>query len=194
MVDRNGRLYNGDELLYVMVQACRAAGQAVPGAVGTLMTNLAVELALKAQGVEFVRAKVGDRYVLEELKKHGWLLGGEGSGHLLCLDKHSTGDGIISALQVLAALRRSGQTLEQVLDGVHLFPQKLINVRVEKGFDWKAHAALQAALKVSEAELNGKGRVLIRPSGTEPVVRVMVEAQDAALATKYAEQLAATLQ
>ncbi|MBT1538393.1 phosphoglucosamine mutase [Ralstonia solanacearum] len=193
VVDKNGRLYNGDELLYVMVQARRAAGQAVPGAVGTLMTNLAVELALKAQGVDFVRAKVGDRYVLEALKKHGWLLGGEGSGHLLCLDKHSTGDGIISALQVLAALRRSGQTLEQVLDGVQLFPQKLINVRVEKGFDWKAHAALQAALKVSEAELNGKGRVLIRPSGTEPVVRVMVEAQDAALATKHAEQLAATI-
>lgn len=194
VVDRNGRLYNGDELLYVMVQARRAAGQTVPGAVGTFMTNLAVELALKAQGVEFVRAKVGDRYVLEELKKNGWLLGGEGSGHLLCLDKHSTGDGIISALQVLAALRRSGQTLDEMLDGVRLFPQKLINVRVEKGFDWKSHAGLQAALKTSEAELNGKGRVLIRPSGTEPVVRVMVEAQDAELANQHAERLAATLQ
>lgn len=194
VVDRNGRLYNGDELLYVMVQARRAAGQTVPGAVGTLMTNLAVELALKAQGVEFVRAKVGDRYVLEELKKNGWLLGGEGSGHLLCLDKHSTGDGIISALQVLAALRRSGQTLDEMLDGVRLFPQKLINVRVEKGFDWKSHAGLQAALKTSEAELDGKGRVLIRPSGTEPVVRVMVEAQDAELANQHAERLAATLQ
>jgi phosphoglucosamine mutase len=194
VVDRNGRLYNGDELLYVMVQARRAAGLPVQGAVGTLMTNLAVELALKAQGIAFVRAKVGDRYVLEELKKNGWLLGGEGSGHLLCLDKHSTGDGIISALQVLAALRRSGQTLEQMLDGVRLFPQKLINVRVEKGFDWQSHTGLQAALKTSEAELNGKGRVLIRPSGTEPVVRVMVEAQDADLANQHAERLAATLQ
>lgn len=193
VVDADGRLYNGDELLYLIVRDRQAAGQAVPGAVGTLMTNMAVELALKREGVEFVRAKVGDRYVLEELNKRKWTLGGEGSGHLLCLDRHSTGDGIVSALQVLGALRRSGKTLAQLLDGVKLFPQTLINVRVQKGFDWQTHAGLQAARAAVEPELEGRGRVLIRASGTEPVVRVMVEAEQAEMAERAARKLADAL-
>ncbi len=193
VVDADGRLYNGDELLYLIVRDRQAAGLAVPGAVGTLMTNMAVELALKREGVEFVRAKVGDRYVLEELNKRKWTLGGEGSGHLLCLDRHSTGDGIVSALQVLGALRRSGKTLAQLLDGVKLFPQTLINVRVQKGFDWQTHAGLQAARAAVEPELEGRGRVLIRASGTEPVVRVMVEAEQAEMAERAARKLADAL-
>lgn len=190
MVDAQGRLYNGDELLYLMVMDRLAQGQRVPGAVGTLMTNMAVELALKARDVEFVRAKVGDRYVLEELEKHGWLLGGEGSGHLLCLDKHTTGDGLISALQVLQACARTGKTMAQLLEGVTLFPQTLINVRLQPGQDWKKNTLLAAETERLQKELDGSGRVLIRASGTEPVLRVMVEASDAAVASSAAERLA----
>jgi phosphoglucosamine mutase len=194
LVDRNGRLFNGDELLYLMVAERLDQGQKVQGAVGTLMTNMAVELALKQRGVEFVRAKVGDRYVLEELEKRGWLLGGEGSGHLLCLDKHTTGDGLISALQVLTAVTRSGKSLSQLLEGVRLFPQTLINVRLAPGQDWKKSTRLAQATEKLESELNGSGRVLIRPSGTEPVLRVMVEARDEQVARQGAEQLAEAVQ
>jgi phosphoglucosamine mutase len=194
LVDEAGRLYNGDELLYVMVADRLAQGQAVPGAVGTLMTNMAVELAIKARGVEFVRAKVGDRYVLEELSARGWLLGGEGSGHLLALDKHTTGDGIVSALQILQAISRSGKTLAQQLSEVTLFPQVLINVRLQPGQDWKGNSALAQAQREVSGELGNTGRVLIRPSGTEPLVRVMVEARDAAQAQTCAQRLANTLQ
>lgn len=190
MVDAEGRLYDGDQLLYLMVMDRIAQGQRVPGAVGTLMTNMAVELALKRKDVEFVRAKVGDRYVLEELEKRGWLLGGEGSGHLLALDKHTTGDGLISALQVLKALARSGKTLAQLLEGVTLFPQTLINVRLQPGQDWKNNHRLQSECERLQKELEGSGRVLIRASGTEPVLRVMVEASDAQVARKGAERLA----
>lgn len=190
MVDAQGRLYNGDELLYLMAMDRVAQGQRVPGAVGTLMTNMAVELALKAQDIEFVRAKVGDRYVLEELEKRGWILGGEGSGHLLCLDKHTTGDGLISALQVLKACARSGKTLSQLLEKVTLFPQTLINVRLAPGQDWKKNAKLSAECERLEKELAGAGRVLIRASGTEPVLRVMVEASEAQVAQRSAECLA----
>jgi phosphoglucosamine mutase len=190
MVDAQGRLFNGDELLYLMVCERLARGEPVPGAVGTLMTNLAVELALQARGVSFVRAKVGDRYVLEELERHQWLLGGEGSGHLLALDKHSTGDGLVSALQVLQACVRSGQNLAQLLADVQLFPQTLINVRVSPGQDWQTNAALTERLAQVRAELGESGRVLIRPSGTEPVVRVMVEARDAVQAERCAQTLA----
>lgn len=194
VVDASGRLYNGDELLYALVLDRLASGEQVPGVVGTLMTNMAVELALKQRGVEFVRAKVGDRYVLEELAARGWLLGGEGSGHLLCLDKHSTGDGIISALQVLTAIRRRpGSSLAELISDVRLFPQTLINVRSEKKVDWQTHAGLNAVRAEVERELDGKGRVLIRPSGTEPVVRVMVEAEAAELAQRCAERLATAM-
>jgi phosphoglucosamine mutase len=193
LVDAAGRLYNGDELLYLMVADRLAQGLAVPGAVGTLMTNMAVEVALRERGVGFVRAKVGDRYVLEELVARGWQLGGEGSGHLLALDKHTTGDGIVSALLVLQAASRTGKSLAELLGGVTLFPQTLINVRLAPGTDWKANQALSAAQADVTRELGDSGRVLIRPSGTEPLVRVMVEARDAAQAKRCAERMAATL-
>jgi phosphoglucosamine mutase len=158
--------------------------------VGTLMTNMAVELALQARDVELVRAKVGDRYVLEELTARGWQLGGEGSGHLLALDRHTTGDGIVSALQLLHAVQRSGRSLAQWLDGVALFPQTLINVRLPRLDGWQAHPGLAREREAVERELAASGRVLIRASGTEPVLRVMVEAQDPALARRCAERLA----
>ena len=157
------------------------------------MTNMAVELALKARAVELVRAKVGDRYVLEELEKRGWLLGGEGSGHLLALDKQTTGDGIVSALQVLQACVRSGSSLAELLADVTLFPQVLINVRLKPGQDWKSNARMEQETRAVEAELGDHGRVLIRASGTEPVVRVMVEARDAEQAQTCAQRIADTL-
>ena len=193
MVDRDGRLFNGDELLYLMVADRLERGDGVPGVVGTLMTNMAVEVALRARGVQFVRAKVGDRYVLEELIRNRWLLGGEGSGHLLALDKQTTGDGLVSALQVLQTCVRSGRTMAQLLEQVALFPQTLINVRLQPGQDWKGNPRLAQETRAVEAELGEGGRVLIRASGTEPLVRVMVEARDAAQAQACAERIAATL-
>ena len=157
------------------------------------MTNMAVELALQQKGVEFVRAKVGDRYVLEELEKRGWILGGEGSGHLLALDKHTTGDGLISALQVLQACVRSGKSIATLLSEVVLFPQTLINVRLEPGQDWRASTALATETQAVEAELGDHGRLLIRASGTEPLIRVMVEARDAQQARTCAERIANTI-
>ena len=190
LVDSAGRLFNGDEVLFLMVTERLARGEKVPGAVGTLMTNLAVELALKSKGVDFVRARVGDRYVLEELEKRGWLLGGEGSGHLLALDKHTTGDGLISALQVLQACVRSGKTLSELLTEVSLFPQVLINVRLKPGQDWMNNKLLKTETAAIEAELGETGRLLIRASGTEPLLRLMVEARDAVQAKSCAERLA----
>ncbi|MBU3740523.1 MAG: phosphoglucosamine mutase [Rhodoferax sp.] len=186
LVDGQGRLYNGDELLYLLADERLRRAESVPGVVGTLMTNMAVELALAARGVPMVRARVGDRYVLEDLVQRGWVLGGEGSGHLLVLDRHTTGDGIVSALQVMQALRRSGRALAELLEPVTLFPQSLINVRLRPGQDWEAQPGLAEARAAVEAELAGRGRLLIRPSGTEPLVRIMVEAQDAALAERSA--------
>jgi len=191
VVDAQGRLYNGDELLYLLVQKRLLQGQEVAGVVGTLMTNMAVELALRAQGIAFVRAKVGDRYVLEELEKRGWILGGEGSGHLLALDRHSTGDGVISALSVLAACVRAGRTLAQLLAGLTLFPQVLLNVRIAAGYDWQHNTKAHNLVRAIEAELGDSGRVLIRASGTEALLRVMVEACDLAQAKACAERLAA---
>jgi len=193
LADADGRLFNGDEVLFLMVNERLARGEKVPGTVGTLMTNMAVELALKSKGVEFVRAKVGDRYVLEELETRGWLLGGEGSGHLLALDKHTTGDGLISALQVLQACVRSGKTIAQLLGDVVLFPKTLINVRLKPGQDWKASEKLAREIQAVEAELGSTGRLLIRASGTEPLLRVMVEARDAHQAKACAERVADTV-
>ena len=190
VVDGDGRLYNGDELLYLLVHERLLQGQDVAGVVGTLMTNMAVELALRARGIAFVRAKVGDRYVLEELDKRGWILGGEGSGHLLALDRHSTGDGVISALSVLAACTRAGRTLAQLLADLTLFPQVLINVRIASGYDWQSNPLAQSVLREVEAELGDAGRVLVRASGTEPLLRVMVEAREAAQAQACAQRLA----
>jgi phosphoglucosamine mutase len=177
-----------------MVNERLARGEKVPGTVGTLMTNMAVEVALQNKGVEFIRAKVGDRYVLEELEKRGWLLGGEGSGHLLALDKHTTGDGLISALQVLQATIASGKTLAELLSDVVLYPQTLINVRLKPGQDWRASQELVAETRLVEAELGHTGRVLIRASGTEPLLRLMVEARDAEQALRCAERLSAAVQ
>ena len=191
LVDARGRLYNGDELLYVMAMDRLAQQRPVPGVVGTLMTNIAIEQALARRGVRLVRAQVGDRYVLEELSARGWMLGGESSGHLLALDRHTTGDGIVSALQVLQAVRRSNGTLCALLDGVTLYPQTMINVRLRDGSDWKTNPKLADARHHAERELGQAGRVLIRASGTEPVLRVMVEASDAALGRRCAEAMAA---
>jgi len=189
MVDASGRLFNGDELLYLIASDRIARDIDVPGVVGTLMTNKAVEVAFKHKGVKFVRAKVGDRYVLEELERHGWVLGGEGSGHILVLDRHTTGDGLVSALQVLHACVDSGKTMAQLLTDVTLFPQTLINVRLQPGQDWTTNTFLAEETHAVETELGDAGRVLIRASGTEPLLRVMVEARDALQAQAYAERL-----
>jgi phosphoglucosamine mutase len=193
MADATGRLYNGDELLYLLVDERLARDEPVPGVVGTLMTNMAVELALEVRGVALMRAQVGDRYVLEELEKRKWLLGGESSGHLLVLDKHSTGDGLISALQVLQTCVRSGKSMAELLKSVTLFPQTLINVRLKPGQDWLASASLASETQDVQNELGHSGRLLIRPSGTEPLLRVMVEARDAAQARHCAERIAHTI-
>jgi len=189
MVDAAGRVYNGDELLYVMVRDRMSTGP-VAGAVGTLMTNMALEVAFKQMGIGFARAKVGDRYVLEVMKERGWLFGGEGSGHLLALDKHSTGDGIVSALQVLSALKRGNKSLADCCAELTLFPQTLINKKVAPGFDWTREAALVAEKEAVERELGDNGRVLIRASGTEPLIRVMVEAKEADVAESMARRIA----
>ena len=190
MCDANGCLYDGDELLCIIVRE-RASRGAVKGVAGTLMTNLAFEQAMAKLNIPFARAKVGDRYVLELLHQQGWLYGGENSGHILCLDCHSTGDGLISALQVLAALRKSNQTLAAAGAELTLFPQVLKNVRLSGETNWQSNAALHAAVKDAEGKLAGRGRVLLRPSGTEPLLRVMVEGEDAALVESLAAGIAA---
>ena len=187
MVDKQGKVYDGDSLIYVIARARHKAGSLVGGVVGTVMTNMAMELALAQLKIEFCRAKVGDRYVLEQLHQHGWQLGGEASGHILCLDKHNTGDGTIAALQVLAALQMLDQDLAAAVDWLP-FPQTMINVRISKGQDWQTASA--AELQAVETELTGHGRVVLRASGTEPVVRVMVEARDTKLAQRCAERIA----
>lgn len=177
MVDAEGEIYDGDKLLYVIAAARRAAGS-LDGVVGTLMSNLGFEHAVRRLGVLFDRAKVGDRYVLERLHERGWKLGGENSGHIICLDRHSTGDGIVSALQVLAALRQGRQSLGAACRDLTFYPQRLVNVRLPAGFDWKANARIENAARAAEVQLGERGRVLLRPSGTEPLLRVMVEGQD----------------
>ena len=189
MIDAEGNLYDGDQLLYAIVRS-RARSAPVSGVVGTLMSNLALEHALGGANIPFVRAAVGDRYVIEMLNEKGWLYGGENSGHILALDRHTTGDGIVAALQVLAALREAGGDLLSLLGGLVLYPQRLINVPVNRGFAWKDHPAIVAALAGTEAALNGRGRVLLRASGTEPLLRVMVEGEDAAEVAEAAEKLA----
>ena len=190
MGDGTGRIYNGDELLYAVVRE-RLTRAPVAGVEGTLMTNFGLERQFKAMGIELARANVGDRFVLEQLQKRGWLFGGESSGHLLCLDCHTTGDGIIAALQVLAALQRSGQTLSQWVHDLRMYPQKMINVPLKPGSDWKSNADLAQATREVEALLGDRGRVLIRASGTEPKLRLMVEADDDDLATQCVQKLAA---
>jgi phosphoglucosamine mutase len=190
MADADGRLYDGDQLLYVIARFRHARELLKGGVVGTLMTNFAMEQALAALKIPFERAAVGDRYVLEKLVEKGWQIGGENSGHIICLDKHTTGDGIVSALQVLHALRAEGRTLGQLCADLTLYPQVLVNVKVAKGFDLKANLEIQSALRSVESALGGKGRVLLRASGTEPVVRVMVETTEQAQAEMLADSIA----
>lgn len=190
MVDHRGELIDGDELIVVIARARLAAGQALPGVVGTLMSNLGMELALRDMGLTFVRAKVGDRYVMAELESRDWVLGGEASGHIVCLDKTSTGDAIIAALQVLSALVASGRSLAELRAGMSKFPQHMINVRVGQRSDPMQHAGIAQAVKAAEQRLAGRGRVLLRPSGTEPLIRVMVEGEDDALVVSLAQELA----
>ena len=190
MVDASGRLFNGDELLYVLTKDRIDRHENVGGVVGTLMTNLAVENAIKELGIQFQRANVGDRYVLELLKKNGWLIGGEGSGHLLCLDHHTTGDGTIAALQILTVMSKSNKSLSQLVSAVHLFPQVLLNIKFKQGYDWKADENLNKQIAKVESQLKDIGRVLIRASGTEPLLRVMVETKDSHLAMEAAQSIA----
>ena len=192
MVDGDGRIYDGDELLYAIVRERLQRGP-VAGVVGTLMTNYGLERQLQQLKVPFERANVGDRYVLEQLLERGWMYGGESSGHLLCLDCHTTGDGIIAALQVLTALRRGGEPLAHWVGDLRMYPQTMINVPLAPGMDWKTHPGLSAARKSVEEDLAGRGRVLIRASGTEPKLRLMVEAEDEQLAGTCAQRLADAL-
>ena len=189
MADHNGTVFDGDQLLYAMVKHRQLEGRLKGGVVGTLMTNFALERRFSEMGIAFSRARVGDRYVLESLVERGWECGGENSGHLICLDCHTTGDGIISALQVLAALVATGQTLGEFTRELRLLPQVLVNVKLGGKLDLQA-AALREAVARAEADLAGKGRVLLRPSGTEPVVRVMVEGEDRAHVQDLAEAIA----
>ncbi|MBV1774186.1 phosphoglucosamine mutase [Burkholderiaceae bacterium DAT-1] len=194
IVDSQGTLYDGDRLVYAIARYRHDQGMLNGGVVGTLMSNLGLEHALAKLNVPFLRAKVGDRYVLELLREHGWHVGGEGSGHLLCLDKHTTGDGIVSALQVLAAVRASGKSLAALVSDMMVYPQVLKNVKTRPGFNFRDSIAIQGALVEAEVDLKERGRVLLRPSGTEPVLRVMVEANDASLAEKWAQRLAEVVQ
>ncbi|HET9736111.1 MAG TPA: phosphoglucosamine mutase [Burkholderiales bacterium] len=192
MADAQGTLYDGDQLLYAIVKH-RASKEKVAGVAGTLMTNLALEQAFARLGVPFARARVGDRYVLELLREKGWIFGGENSGHLLCLDKHTTGDAIVSALQVLGALRQSGKTLAEVTADLVMYPQVLVNVQVPKGFEWQKDRSIATAQAEAEKSLSGKGRVLLRPSGTEPLLRVMVEGEPKQVVEQAANSIAAAV-
>ena len=192
LVDGAGRIYDGDQMLYAIVKH-RSAKEKIAGVAGTLMTNFALEKALAAMNVPFARARVGDRYVIELMRERKWLLGGENSGHLICLDKHTTGDGIVSALQVLTAMREAGKSLGELTADLEMYPQVLLNVKVPKGFDWKKHQAIADAQSRAERSLNGRGRVLLRPSGTEPVLRVMVEGEPREAIESAAKAIAATV-
>jgi phosphoglucosamine mutase len=194
MVDGDGRIYDGDQLLYLIAMDRHQRGALRGGVVGTLMSNLGFEQALLRKGIAFARAAVGDRYVLEMLVERRWDLGGENSGHILCLDKHTTGDAIIAALQVLTVMRRTGRTLAELTADCALYPQRMINVRTARRIDWRERPEIVRAKGAAEAALAGNGRVLLRASGTEPVLRVRVEAQDAALADRQARELAAVVE
>jgi phosphoglucosamine mutase len=190
MVDHKGEIVDGDELLYIIARSRLSEGSLQGAVVGTLMSNLGLEVALKRDGIDFRRAQVGDRYVMELLTSGGWNLGGESSGHLICLDRTSTGDGIVAALQVLCAINRTGLSLNELKSGMSKFPQCMENVRVTGKVDIEGSDSIQQAVREAEDELGSRGRVLLRSSGTEPLVRVMVEGEDAALVTQMTARLA----
>jgi phosphoglucosamine mutase len=193
MADSKGELIDGDHLLYIMANERQAQGRLHGGIVGTLMTNLGLEKALTAKGIPFARAAVGDRYVLSMLHEKKWELGGETSGHIICLDRSTTGDGIIAALQVLAAMVLTSKSLEQLVSGLEIYPQTMINVRMKRRFNVKESPQVQRAVRAVESELANTGRVVLRASGTEPVVRVMVEGQDRSQVERLSQQLADTV-
>ncbi|MGB5519310.1 MAG: phosphoglucosamine mutase [Gammaproteobacteria bacterium] len=193
MVDSNGNIVDGDELVYIIALARKKSGIPIDGVVGTQMSNMGLELALRELGLEFERAAVGDRYVLELMKQKGWNLGGESSGHIICLDRTTTGDGIVSALQVLAYLAETGQTLDQARSGVSKLPMQMINVPLPADADPMSSPLVSDAVVKAEHALHGRGRVLLRPSGTEPLIRVMVEGSDAALVQKLSKNIADTV-
>ncbi len=190
MVDHLGRIVDGDQLLYVIARERKTVGALKGPVIGTVMSNLGLEIALREQGIEFQRAPVGDRYVLALMRETGGIIGGETSGHILCLDKTTTGDGLVSALQVLAAIKRTGRTLAELSSGMRRFPQVLLNVKVAKRFDPSKVASVQDAVKGIEKRMAGEGRVVLRASGTEPVIRVMVEGRDEGNTRKAAQELA----
>lgn len=190
MVDHRGELVDCDELICLMARERVRAGRPILGVVGTLMSNFGMERAIRDMGLDFVRAAVGDRYVMAELESRGWNLGGEASGHIVCLDKATTGDAIVAALQVLAAMVASDRSLAELKGGMSKYPQVLINVRLAEKIDLAASTAVQTAVRAAEQRLGDQGRVLLRASGTEPVIRVMVEGQDAVLVQTLAEELA----
>jgi phosphoglucosamine mutase len=190
MVDNQGDVVDGDELLYIIARARLSEGEDIGGVVGTLMSNLGMEIAIKELGVGFERSQVGDRYVLEMLNKNGWTIGGESSGHIICLDRTTTGDGIVSALQVLAYLSKEGLTLHEVKSGMSKFPQLMINVPLTGNANPMESAVVQQAVASAESQLDGRGRVLLRPSGTEPLIRVMVEGEDELLVSQLANDIA----
>jgi len=193
LVDHRGEVVDGDQMLFIIANSRLASGRLAGGVVGTLMSNLGLEQALAAHKVPFRRANVGDRYVMAMLQQEGWELGGETSGHLLCLDKSTTGDGIVAALEVLAVVRQTGKSLAELKVGMQVFPQTMINVRMSRHFDLKASAPVQKALGDVEKELAANGRVVLRASGTEPVVRVMIEGRDPVLVARLGQQLADTV-
>ena len=190
MVDNQGEVVDGDELLYIIARSRLSAGENVGGVVGTLMTNLGMELAIKELGLNFARSKVGDRYVLETLNENNWTIGGESSGHIICLDRTTTGDGIVSALQVLAYLVTENISLHEAKSGMKKFPQLMINVPLQGNADPMQSSAVQQSVVQAENRLAGRGRVLLRPSGTEPLIRVMVEGEDELLVTQLANEIA----
>ncbi len=190
MVDHQGEVVDGDELLFIIARSRHDEGKLRGAVVGTVMTNLGLEKAFDKRDIPFRRAPVGDRYIMAMLEENNWVLGGEGSGHIICLDRTSTGDGIVSALQVLATMRRNGQSLNEIKAGVTKFPQTLVNVRMERRVDVASLPGVRKAIQEAENELAGGGRILLRPSGTEPLMRVMVEGEDRRQVELVAQQLA----
>ncbi|HEX21989.1 MAG TPA: phosphoglucosamine mutase, partial [Chromatiales bacterium] len=193
MVDQQGGVLDGDEILYIIARSQMSEGRLEGGVVGTVMSNLGLEVALNRDGIDFQRASVGDRYVIELLTQHRWTLGGESSGHIICLDRTTTGDGIVSALQVLYAMVRSGLPLHELKTGMTKYPQHMINVRVSGKVDLAGSTSIQTAVSATEALLGSRGRVLLRPSGTEPLVRVMIEGEDGTQVVELTRQLAAAV-